>query len=165
MFGMRQRQPEDIKRTNNRQNFNNGGDGGSAGGNNDDSSDVYWAKADQKVLISRTTQIRPTASTVGLSQPQLKLAGRHPITFASIISFHHNKSRGIKIHDEPRVWMNTKVRGTLVAYFLHTVWVKSDPRMLFPPLIDKCQFQSGIKYKVSGNRTLLNQKLKSKELW
>ncbi len=50
MFGMRQRQPEDIKRTNNRQNFNNGGDGGSAGGNNDDSSDVYWASTDQNCL-------------------------------------------------------------------------------------------------------------------
>ncbi len=50
MFGMRQRQPEDIKRTNNRQNFNNGGDGGSAGGNNDDSSDVYWASKDQNCL-------------------------------------------------------------------------------------------------------------------
>ncbi len=50
MFGMRQRQPEDIKRANNRQNFNNGGDGGSASGNNDDSSDVYWAITDWKSL-------------------------------------------------------------------------------------------------------------------
>ncbi len=60
MFGMRERQPEDIKRTNNRQNFNNGGDGGSAGGSNDDSSDVYWASFNRpKVLLNRKTQIWP----------------------------------------------------------------------------------------------------------
>jgi len=43
MFGMRQRQPEDIKRTNNRHNHDNFNPNS---GNNDDSSDIYWTIKD-----------------------------------------------------------------------------------------------------------------------